>query len=90
LILEFEFASLIIIFAKSMILISFGDGNQTRAFLYVSDWVEATKRMLFTQGLKGEVFDVGIRHGEEPREIPWFSTAAALTRRDVLEKVGGF
>jgi Nucleoside-diphosphate-sugar epimerases len=37
----------------------FGDGNQTRAFLYVSDWVEATKRMLFTQGLKGEVFNVG-------------------------------
>ena len=29
-------------------------------------------------------------YGEEPREIPWFSTAAALTRRDVLEKVGGF
>jgi len=37
----------------------FGDGSQTRAFLYVSDWVEATKRMLFTQGLKGEVFNVG-------------------------------
>lgn len=37
----------------------FGDGTQTRAFLYVSDWVEATKRMLFTQGLKGEVFNVG-------------------------------
>ncbi|MFP3202675.1 MAG: GDP-mannose 4,6-dehydratase [Sulfolobus sp.] len=37
----------------------FGDGNQTRAFLYVSDWTEATKRMLFTQGLKGEVFNVG-------------------------------
>lgn len=29
-------------------------------------------------------------YGDEPREIPWFSTAAALTRRDVLEKVGGF
>ncbi|WP_054846375.1 glycosyltransferase family 2 protein [Sulfuracidifex tepidarius] len=28
--------------------------------------------------------------GEEPSEIPWFSTAAALTRRDVLERVGGF
>ncbi|MFP3234243.1 MAG: GDP-mannose 4,6-dehydratase [Sulfolobaceae archaeon] len=37
----------------------FGDGNQTRAFLYVSDWTEATKKMLFTQGLKGEVFNVG-------------------------------
>lgn len=58
-ILEFEFASLIIIFAKSMISISFGDGNQTRAFLYVSDWTGATKRMSFTQRLKGEVFNVG-------------------------------
>jgi len=37
----------------------FGDGNQTRAFLYVSDWTEATKKMLFIQGLKGEVFNVG-------------------------------
>jgi len=27
-------------------------------------------------------------YGEEPGEIPWFSTAAALTRRDYLEKVG--
>ena len=58
-ILEFEFVSRTIIFAKPMILTSFGDGNQTRAFLYVSDWTEATKRMLFTQGLKGEVFNVG-------------------------------
>lgn len=37
----------------------FGDGNQTRAFLYVSDWVEATKKMLFTKGIKGEVFNIG-------------------------------
>jgi Nucleoside-diphosphate-sugar epimerases len=36
-----------------------GDGSQTRAFLYVGDWVEATKKILFTPGLKGEVFNVG-------------------------------
>ncbi|ARM74641.1 glycosyltransferase family 2 protein [Acidianus manzaensis] len=30
------------------------------------------------------------RWGEEPMEIPWFSTAASLTRRDLLESVGGF
>ena len=29
-------------------------------------------------------------YGEEPRPIPWFSTAAALTRREALLKVGGF
>jgi len=28
--------------------------------------------------------------GDQPSEIPWFSTAAALTRRDILEKIGGF
>jgi len=59
LILEFEFASRIIIFVKSMILTSFGDGTQTKAFLYVSDWTGATKRMLFAQRLKGEVLNVG-------------------------------
>jgi hypothetical protein len=59
LILEFELVTRIIILAKSMILAFFGDDSQTRAFLYVSDWVEATKRMLFTPGLKGEVFNVG-------------------------------
>lgn len=37
----------------------FGDGTQTRAFLYVEDWVEATRRMLFTKELKGEVVNVG-------------------------------
>jgi hypothetical protein len=47
-ILEFEFASLIIIFANSMFVNNFGDSNQTRAFLYVSDWSEAIKKMLFT------------------------------------------
>ena len=37
----------------------FGDGNQTRAFLYIDDWVEATKKMLFTKGLKGEIINIG-------------------------------
>ncbi|BBG24868.1 L-arabinose 1-dehydrogenase [Sulfuracidifex tepidarius] len=37
----------------------FGDGNQTRAFLYVDDWVNATLKMMFLKSLKGEVFNVG-------------------------------
>ncbi|PVU74753.1 NAD-dependent dehydratase [Sulfolobus sp. SCGC AB-777_G06] len=37
----------------------YGDGKQTRAFLYVEDWVEATLKMLFTKGLKGEVINIG-------------------------------
>ncbi|EHP71261.1 putative glycosyltransferase [Metallosphaera yellowstonensis MK1] len=27
---------------------------------------------------------------EHPREVPWFSTASALTRREVISKLGGF
>ncbi|QXJ28576.1 dTDP-glucose 4,6-dehydratase [Saccharolobus shibatae B12] len=37
----------------------FGDGNQTRAFLYVDDWIEATLKILFMNGLKGEVINIG-------------------------------
>ncbi|WP_016730036.1 NAD-dependent epimerase/dehydratase family protein [Saccharolobus islandicus] len=37
----------------------YGEGKQTRAFLYVEDWVEATLKMLFTKGLKGEVINIG-------------------------------
>jgi UDP-glucuronate decarboxylase len=37
----------------------YGDGKQTRAFLYVEDWVEATLKMLFTKGIKGEVINIG-------------------------------
>jgi Nucleoside-diphosphate-sugar epimerases len=55
----------------------FGDGTQTRAFLYVSDWVEATKRMLFTQGLKGEVFNVG--SDKEVKIIDLAKTVIRLT-----------
>jgi len=36
----------------------FGDGSQTRAFLYVDDWVDATLRML-RENVKGEVFNIG-------------------------------
>ncbi|ACR41285.1 NAD-dependent epimerase/dehydratase family protein [Saccharolobus islandicus] len=37
----------------------FGDGKQTRAFLYVTDWVEATKKLLFSKGIKGIVLNIG-------------------------------
>lgn len=35
-----------------------GDGQQTRSFLYVDDWTEATWKML-TMEVKGEVFNIG-------------------------------
>ena len=36
-----------------------GDGKQTRSFLYVDDWVDATWRMISDEGLNGEIFNIG-------------------------------
>lgn len=36
-----------------------GEGTQTRSFLYVGDWVDATWRMLTMDGLDGEIFNIG-------------------------------
>mgnify|MGYP001380117678 CR=1 FL=1 len=37
----------------------YGDGTQTRSFCYVSDLVEGIMRLMFTDGLKGEVVNLG-------------------------------
>jgi UDP-glucuronate decarboxylase len=37
----------------------FGDGSQTRSFLFIDDWLDATWKLLNTQGLSGEIFNVG-------------------------------
>jgi len=37
----------------------FGDGKQTRSFCYVEDMVEGLKRLMFTEGLAGEVVNLG-------------------------------
>ncbi len=37
----------------------YGDGMQTRAFLYVDDWVNATLKMLTLKNLAGEVINIG-------------------------------
>jgi UDP-glucuronate decarboxylase len=36
-----------------------GDGKQTRSFLYVDDWVDATWRMIIKEGLNGDIFNIG-------------------------------
>ncbi len=36
-----------------------GDGNQTRSFLYISDWLDATWKMIINDDLKGEIFNIG-------------------------------
>jgi nucleoside-diphosphate-sugar epimerase len=37
----------------------YGDGKQTRSFCYISDMVEGLIKMMFTDGLSGEVFNLG-------------------------------
>lgn len=37
----------------------FGAGNQTRSFLYIDDWLDATWKILNGPNLSGEVFNVG-------------------------------
>jgi len=37
----------------------YGDGSQTRSFAYVSDLVDGLQKALFTDGTKGEVFNLG-------------------------------
>ena len=36
-----------------------GNGEQTRSFLYVDDWVDATWRMLTMENLDGNIFNIG-------------------------------
>ncbi len=36
-----------------------GDGNQTRSFLYIDDWVDATWKFLITDNLGGEILNIG-------------------------------
>jgi nucleoside-diphosphate-sugar epimerase len=44
---------------KNQPLTIFGDGSQTRSFCYVSDLVEGLFKAMFTEGTKGEVFNLG-------------------------------
>jgi nucleoside-diphosphate-sugar epimerase len=37
----------------------YGDGKQTRSFCYISDMVEGLERLMFKEGLSGEVFNIG-------------------------------
>ena len=36
-----------------------GDGSQTRSFCYVSDMVDGIYKAMFSEGIKGEIFNLG-------------------------------
>ncbi|MEM3047270.1 MAG: GDP-mannose 4,6-dehydratase [Candidatus Bathyarchaeia archaeon] len=54
-----------------------GDGMQTRAFLYVDDWVDATLRMLTCEKARGEVVNIG--SGKETTILELASKIIAFT-----------
>jgi UDP-glucuronate decarboxylase len=53
----------------------YGDGKQTRSFLYITDAVEALIRMLFKEDLKGEIINVG-----SPNEITILELAELIKK----------
>jgi dTDP-glucose 4,6-dehydratase len=51
----------------------YGDGSQTRSFCYVSDMVEGIYKAMFTDGTKGEIFNLG-----NPEEYTMSELAAKI------------
>jgi dTDP-glucose 4,6-dehydratase len=51
----------------------YGDGKQTRSFCFVSDMVEGLKRFMFTEGVSGEVINMG-----NPDEYPIMDVARKI------------
>ena len=52
-----------------------GDGKQTRSFLYVDDWVDATWRLVTMDNLDGDIFNIG-----SPDEIPILKLANLIAK----------
>lgn len=44
---------------KNENIVIFGDGTQTRSFLYINDWLEGTWRFLTKENLDGKVINIG-------------------------------
>ena len=53
-----------------------GDGKQTRSFLYVDDWVDATWRMITMDDLDGNIFNIG-----SPDEITILEFANLIVKK---------
>lgn len=53
-----------------------GDGKQTRSFLYVDDWVDATWRLITMDDLDGSIFNIG-----SPYEITILELANLIVKK---------
>jgi len=52
-----------------------GDGTQTRSFLYIDDWIEATWKMITLDGFNGQIFNIG-----SVKEISIFELAKLIKK----------
>jgi nucleoside-diphosphate-sugar epimerase len=69
----------------------YGDGSQTRSFAYVADLVDGLRRVMFGEGLKGQVFNLGnpgeftiLQFAEQVIEVT--SSSSTLTYQPLLFK----
>jgi nucleoside-diphosphate-sugar epimerase len=53
----------------------YGDGKQSRSFCYITDMVEGIGRVMFSEGISGEVFNLG-----NPKEFSVLETAGIIKR----------
>ncbi len=60
----------------------FGDGTQTRSFCFVSDLVDGICKAMFTEGTKGEIFNLG-----NPEEYSMNELAAKIKEMTMSESV---
>ncbi|MDP3940824.1 MAG: SDR family oxidoreductase [bacterium] len=64
----------------------YGDGSQTRSFCYVDDMVEGLIRAMFTEGSKGEVFNLGNPDERTIRELAELVKKLTQSSSDIVNQ----
>lgn len=65
-------------------IVIYGDGSQTRDFIYVDDLCEAIHRSLVTEGIGGDVFQVATGVETSVRELATLATEIIAPGSDIL------
>ena len=65
-----------------------GDGSQTRSFLYVSDWLEATWKMIMRDDISGEIFNVGSANEVSVQTLAESIVAITKSRSKIIHVPG--
>lgn len=62
----------------------YGNGSQTRSFCYVSDLVEGLERLMFTEGLRGEVVNMGNPNEKTIKEFATIIKSLTNTSSEIV------